>query len=265
MLSILAFIFGASIGSFVQVIASRLHVAPIMKGRSKCLSCGEALRPYDLVPVFSYLFLKGKCRYCKTTYGASALAVELLYGITFLLLYKVILVGQASLLVSFLWLVYYSLLFIVLGVMALYDKAHSYIPLSLLSAFLFLTGLMYVMRVFSDISDINVMTLLSPIFVALPFLAIWLLTKGKGLGFGDVILFFGVGAFFSPLQGLAVLVISVWLGAIFGLYLKYVVMKNKSNTTAMPFVPFIVIAFLIVLFTGIDVFSIAMIFSDGTM
>ncbi len=113
--------------------------------------------------------------------------------------------------------------------------------------------------------DPSVVTFLSPIFVALPFLMIWILTKGRGLGFGDVILFFGVGAFFSPLQGLAVLVISVWLGAIIGLYLKYGVMKAKSTRTAMPFVPFIVLAFLIVLFTGIDVFSIATVFSSGTM
>jgi leader peptidase (prepilin peptidase)/N-methyltransferase len=121
---------------------------------------------------------------------------------------------------------------------------------------------MYVMRISLDS---GITTLLSPIFVALPFFAIWLLTKGRGLGFGDVILFFGVGAFFSPLQGLAVLVIAVWLGAIIGLYLKYVVMKTRHTATAMPFVPFIVIAFLLVLFTGIDVFSIAMLFSGGTM
>ena len=104
-------------------------------------------------------------------------------------------------------------------------------------------------------------TILSPLFVALPFFIIWLITKGKGLGFGDVILFFGVGAFFMPLQGFAVLVISVWLGALVGVYYKYVILKNKSMTTVIPFVPFIVIAFLCVLFTDIDIVSIAMSFS----
>jgi leader peptidase (prepilin peptidase) / N-methyltransferase len=257
-LSILAFIFGASIGSFVQVIASRLHVAPIMKGRSKCLSCGEALRPYDLIPVFSYLFLKGKCRYCKSTYGVTALVVEIIYGTTFLLLYRLILIEEVPLLVTTLWLVYYTLLFIVLGVMALYDKAHSYIPLSMLGSFLALTLGMYVFKL---TQTQEMQTVLAPLFVALPFLLIWLITKGKGLGFGDVILFVGIGAFFGTLQGLAVLIISVWVGAIYGLYIKYIVQKKRNTLTAIPFVPFIVIAFLVVLFTGIDILSIAMSFS----
>jgi leader peptidase (prepilin peptidase)/N-methyltransferase len=250
-LSILAFIYGASIGSFAQVVASRLHVAPIMKGRSKCLSCGEALRASDLVPIFSYLLLGGKCKYCKTSYGVSALIIELLFGVTFFFLYKLILVGQPTLLIASLWLAYYTLLFITLGVMGLYDRAHSYIPLQFLSAFLALTGVMFVLRL---IESPSVLTLLSPIFVALPFLLIWLLSKGKALGFGDVVIFFGVGAFFGSLQGFAVFVISVWMGAIYGLYVKYIVNKKKQGYTAIPFVPFIVFAFLIVLFTGVDVF-----------
>ncbi len=251
MLSILAFIYGASIGSFVQVVASRLHVAPIIKGRSKCLSCGEALRASDLVPIFSYLLLGGKCKYCKSSYGVSALVIEVLFGVTFLLLYKLVIIGQPSLLVATLWFVYYTLLFIVLGVMALYDKAHSYIPLQFLSAFLGLTGIMFVIRL---VDDLSLVTLLSPVFVALPFFLIWLLSKGKALGFGDVVLFFGVGAFFGSLQGFAVLMISVWIGALYGLYVKYVVNKKRQGYTAIPFVPFIVLAFLFVLFTGVDVF-----------
>lgn len=258
MLSILAFIFGASIGSFVQVIASRLHVAPIIKGRSKCLSCGEALRPSDLVPVLSYLFLKGRCRYCKSRYGISALVIEIVFGLVFLGLYHFVLVGQSTLSMSVVWLAYYTLLFGTLGVMALYDKAHSYIPVSFLSVYLFLTCAMYFLRL-AEFRDVA--TLLSPLFVALPFLLIWLATKGKGLGFGDVILFFGVGAFFGSLQGFAVLMISVWIGAVVGLYIKFILNKQYKKTTAIPFVPFIVIAFLIVLFTGIDVLSIATLFS----
>jgi leader peptidase (prepilin peptidase)/N-methyltransferase len=250
-LSILAFIFGASIGSFVQVVASRLHVAPIMKGRSKCLSCGEALRASDLVPIFSYLFLGGKCRYCKSRYGISALVIEIIFGLVFLLLYKFVIFGQPTIILSLIWLLYYTVLFIVLGVMALYDRVHSYVPLSFLSIFLVLCGLMFGRRLFVDF---DVFTLLAPFFVAAPFFFIWLISKGKGLGFGDVILFFGVGAFFGSLQGFAVLMISVWMGAIYGLYYKYVVSKKRTGVTPIPFVPFIVIAFLIVLFTGINVF-----------
>ena len=103
-------------------------------------------------------------------------------------------------------------------------------------------------------ADPTFLTFLSPLFVALPFLTVWLITKGKGLGFGDVILFFGVGAFFGSLQGFAVLMIAVWTGAIYGLYIKYSVNKKKNEYTAIPFVPFIVLAFIFVLYTGVDVF-----------
>lgn len=240
----------------MQVVASRLHVAPIMKGRSKCLSCGEALAVSDLIPVVSYLLLRGKCRYCKTKYGIEALIIELFFGFTFLALYQLVLSGQPTLLLSGIFLVYYSLLFGTLGVMALYDRLHSYIPFSFLVAYIVLTLTMYGFRVFENPS---VLTFLSPLFVALPFLLIWLVTKGKGLGFGDIILFFGVGAFFGSLQGFAVFILSIWLGAIVGLYIKYG--KKQSKVKAIPFVPFIVIAFIVVLFTGIDIFSITKLFS----
>jgi leader peptidase (prepilin peptidase)/N-methyltransferase len=111
---------------------------------------------------------------------------------------------------------------------------------------------MFVIRV-SDTVNINVF--LSPLYVALPFFLIWAISKGKAVGFGDVILFFGVGAFFGSLEGFAVLMISVWVGALYGLYIKYFVTKKRSGYTAIPFVPFVVLAFIVVLFTGIDIFS----------
>ncbi len=258
MFYILSFILGASIGSFTQVIATRLHVAPIIKGRSKCLSCGEALRASDLIPIVSYFLLRGRCRYCRTPYGISSVIIESIFGLVFLGLYHFILKDAPTLATSSWWLVYYSLLFIVLGVMALYDRAHSYIPIPFLASFLVL---MLVMFGFRLSSSTTIETAVAPLVTALPFLLVWLLTKGKGVGFGDVILFFGVGAFFGIYEGLAVFILSVWMGAIVGLYYKYVVAKNTSKTTAMPFVPFIVFSFLIVLFTGIDIFSIAFLFS----
>ena len=258
MFIILSFVFGASIGSFVQVIATRLHVAPVMKGRSKCLSCGEALRTFDLIPIFSYLFLKGKCRYCKSVFGVSALVIELSFGLLFVALYHFILAGQATLMASFLWLVYYTLLFGTFGVIALYDIAHSYIPVSFLFVYEFLTLIMLVIRY---IHEPSWSILIGPVVIALPFLFIWLITRGKGLGFGDIFLFLGVGAFFDITQGIVVFLFSVWLGALFGLYMKYFGKHKGKSGVAMPFVPYIVAAFLIVLFTDIDIFSIATLFA----
>jgi leader peptidase (prepilin peptidase)/N-methyltransferase len=256
-LYVLSFFYGAAIGSFVQVAVTRLNVAPIMKSRSKCLSCGEALRVSDLVPIFSYLFLKGKCRYCKVPYGPSALLIEACFGLIFTLLYHFMLQG-APLAEALGWLLYYSLLFVSLGVIALYDLKHSYVPLPYLSIFSFLSLVMLAIRFAYDPTEV---VLLGPLIVAFPFLLIWIFTKGKALGFGDVVLYLAVGAFFGAEQGLAVLLLSVWLGALVGIAL-YIRRRRKGvKNSSMPFVPFIVAAFLVVLFTDMDVFSLAGVFA----
>jgi leader peptidase (prepilin peptidase)/N-methyltransferase len=256
---ILSFFFGASIGSFVQVIVSRLHVAPIVKARSKCLSCGEALRAYDLIPFLSYFLVRGKCRYCKTPFGAESLFVETVYGICFVLLYITILSGQLTALSTGLYFLYYVLLFTVLGIIALYDKKHMYIPVSFLLSFCVLTLIMLCTRYLGVIHDGGSisMLLLGPVVTALPFLVLWIITRGKGVGFGDIILFLGVGAFFGIEQSIAVLILSVWIGAVSGVIITLLRKKKSLRDMPLPFVPSIVIAFLVVLFTDIDIFSIA--------
>jgi leader peptidase (prepilin peptidase)/N-methyltransferase len=251
---ILSFFFGASIGSFVQVVVSRLHVAPIIKARSKCLSCGEALRVYDLIPFVSHIILRGKCRYCKSPFGLESLVIEAVYGIVFVLLYQSILVGQPSLLLTSFYFCYYTVLFSVLGIIALYDKRHMYIPVVYLIGFCLLTLVMLYVRYSIESTGL---VLLGPVITALPFFILWVITRGRGVGFGDVLLFLGVGAFFGIEQSMAVLMLSVWIGAITGIAVSLLRKKTKIATTPLPFVPCIVIAFLIVLFTDIDIFSIA--------
>ncbi len=253
----LSFLYGAAIGSFVQVVVARLNVAPIIRSRSKCLSCGEALRILDLIPIFSYLFLKGRCKYCKIPYGIETLATEIGFGVVFILVYHFMLASAAPA-VAVWWLIYYTLVFVSLGVIALYDYKHSYVPIIFLGLFSFLSIIMLGIRYMHDGGN---SVLLGPLVVALPFLLIWLVTKGRALGFGDVLLYLAVGAFFGIEQGLAVLLISIWLGAAVGV-IVYLQRRKKHNTnTAIPFVPFIVAAFLIVLFTDIGIFSLASLFA----
>jgi prepilin signal peptidase PulO-like enzyme (type II secretory pathway) len=254
---VLSFFYGAAIGSFVQVVATRLNVAPVAASKSKCLSCGEALRASDLVPVFSYLFLKGKCRYCKVPYGMSALCIEIMFGVVFVLLYHFFLIGVTPW-TALAWLLYYTLLFISLGVVTLYDYKHSYVPVPYLFVFSLLCLLMLGMRY---VYEPSAAVLLGPVVVSLPFLLIWIFSRGKALGFGDVILYMAVGAFFGIEQGLAVLLISIWLGAIVGIVIYTIRRKNKNTNSAIPFVPFIVLAFLIVLFTDMSIFSFAGLFA----
>ncbi len=174
-----------------------------------------------------------------------------------MLVYHFMLAGSAPFVAGW-WLVYYTLILISLGVVALYDYKHSYVPIVFLALFSFLSIIMLGIRYMHDGGNA---VLLGPLVVAFPFLLIWLLTKGRALGFGDVLLYLAVGAFFGIEQGLAVLLISVWLGAAVGI-IVYLQRRKKNNTnTAIPFVPFIVAAFLIVLFTDIGIFSIASLFA----
>lgn len=78
------FIYGVCIGSFLNVVVYRLpRKLPIAKGRSMCPKCEHTLGPADLVPLFSFLFLRGKCRYCGAPISWRYPAVEALTGAVF--------------------------------------------------------------------------------------------------------------------------------------------------------------------------------------
>ena len=107
MLGVLAFALGASVGSFVNVVADRLPIGrSLIRPRSVCQSCNRPIASLDLLPVFSYLWLRGRCRYCGGVIPARALVVEAIAGLLFTVVYAryglgtdfVIIVGGISLL-----------------------------------------------------------------------------------------------------------------------------------------------------------------------
>src|SRR3954449_12472722 len=76
--------FGLLIGSFLNVVAYRLpRGQSLVKPRSRCTSCGEEVRPYDNVPVLSWVFLRGRCRHCGEGISARYPAVEVVTALTF--------------------------------------------------------------------------------------------------------------------------------------------------------------------------------------
>ncbi len=80
-------LFGCVIGSFLNVVIYRIpENKTIVKGHSMCMSCGHELGVLDLFPVFSWLFLKGKCRYCKAPISSRYIKIESFTGLTFVLL-----------------------------------------------------------------------------------------------------------------------------------------------------------------------------------
>lgn len=85
-LSAYFFLVGLCVGSFLNAAAWRLpRKLPIARGRSMCPQCGHTLAARDLVPIFSFLFLRGRCRYCKAPISARYPVGELLGGVSFAL------------------------------------------------------------------------------------------------------------------------------------------------------------------------------------
>ena len=84
--AILAFVFGTVFGSFLNCMAWRIaHNESVLKGRSHCAVCGHTLGAADLVPVFSYLLLRGRCRYCKEKISPRYMAAEVVCGCGFVI------------------------------------------------------------------------------------------------------------------------------------------------------------------------------------
>lgn len=200
-------IFGLIIGSFLNVLILREGSEQSILGRSSCPSCGRLLLWFELVPVLSFLVLRGKCRTCKSRISLQYITVEILTAVLF------VLVGGAGLgaLETALGLGIVSL-FIAICV---YDIYHTLIPdaWSYLAAFL---SLLYAL----SISDASLVWILSsgPL-VALPLFAMWLISKGRWMGLGDAKLALSLGWLLGLAQGMFALLGAFILGSIVSIFI----------------------------------------------
>src|SRR3989338_2725738 len=118
-----AAVFGAIAGSFLNALLFRYNTGrSVLRGRSGCMHCGHTLGVLDLVPVLSYLLLRGRCRYCSSRISVQYPAVEVMVGsiAVFLAL------NTPDLPSFFFWLLVWIILLFVL----VYDLRHKIIPLS---------------------------------------------------------------------------------------------------------------------------------------
>lgn len=242
------FIFGTIIGSFLNVLILRYNSNVLKRERSECFSCGHELAFYDLIPILSFIFLKTRCRYCKSKISFQYPLVEFFTGLTFLLVY--IKVNSFSL-----DLFFYFLVFSILIAIFVYDLRHKIIPdglvYTLIAISLFKTLLLnnfYFLSLFST----------GVLVMSLPLFLLWLISSGKWMGFGDVKLTLALGLLLGFWDGVGALTLSFWLGAIIGLILvlllKLLSHKSKNLTikSEIPFAPFLILGFAIVFFTNFN-------------
>jgi leader peptidase (prepilin peptidase) / N-methyltransferase len=230
-ISLLLFIVGAAIGSFVNVVALRYNTGlSFVRGDSRCLVCNKKIESKNLIPIFSYINLWGRCAHCKSKLPISYFLVEVISGFFLLLLYLKI--GLSS---EFFFL---AACYYLLATIFIYDLRHKIIPDSFVFLFIILSFAFSFF--YSDLSTVYL--LLSTILVPLPFFLIWLFSKGRLLGFGDIKLMAGMGALLGLKMGIEAVFISFWIGAAFVL-IKFLLTRKSSLTmkSEIPFAPFLVL------------------------
>ena len=245
-MTLLILIYGLIIGSFLNVCIYRIpREESIAFPGSHCPKCNSKLKWYDNIPLFSYLSLGGKCRYCKVPISKQYPIVESLNAIIYIIMYF-----KFGFSLDF---VFYSLLFSVLIVITLIDIKEMIIPDILVVIILGLSilhkGINYFVYGVSPeiLSSIGGFLLAGGLF-----LAIVLLSRG-GMGGGDVTLIAALGFVIGIKYILLTIFLSFILGAIISLFL--LATKLKTRKDPIPFGPFIVLGFFITVLCGSEIIN----------
>ena len=279
------FILGLIVGSFLNCLVYRLAPRQIigggLGGRSFCPFCRHNLSWKDLIPVLSFIFLKGRCRYCQKRISIQYPLVELATAIVFVLVFGFCLPAVALAEAGhwdFLYLGYLLFISSCLIAIFVFDLKHYLIPDEIIYpaiAVVFLYRLFEIWKlgnwnlpalkgIYSP-SGIGTWYLvlgnLAPLFKPLAsailaaafFYAIYALSKGKAMGFGDVKLAFLMGLFLGFPKIAAALFFAFFAGALAGLGLM--ILKKKTLKSELPFAPFLVFGTFFALFFGQQVIS----------
>lgn len=254
--------FGLIIGSFLNVYIYRLHTGRSLTGSSHCLSCATPLHWYELLPVVSYLGLRGRCRSCGCQIPLRYALVELFTGGLFVLGWL-----QATSLLVLLW---WWLLVALLVVIVVYDLYHYIIPDELTLAVLAvaLGGLVMGWWQTGDWQSV-LYTIGAAALASLFLYSLWWWSGGRWLGFGDVKLIFPLGLLVGYTEVFSLIVAAFWIGAIVSLGLLgfqwwhtrgkpplRALPQSFTMKSAVPFAPFLVAAALLVLFTDFNALSL---------
>lgn len=262
---VLVGLLGLVIGSFLNVYIYRLHTGRSLAGSSHCLSCGTPLRWYELLPVLSYLSLRGRCRTCTSYIPFRYVLVETLTATLFLIeFYRH---GSSyELLFSF-------VLMSILVMIAVYDIYHFIIPNELVAAL----GVVAVpMVLWSQVPGTLVEVAVAlgwhaaaALAAAAFYAALWRISSGRWIGFGDVKLALPLGFIIGLPAVFSFVVLSFWVGAIMSVsYLGILQLLKRGQRhlrfqlvpltikSEVPFAPFLIISFLLVWWFDVSVLNI---------
>jgi len=263
LLLVILFVFGVVIGSFLNVVTMRydgahfLFDAKMIGGRSHCPHCKKTLRWFELVPIVSFLVQGGRCRRCKAKLSVQYPIVELLSGLIFVFVPYLPLTlgagvgvsafGTPLVLVAALWVAAFEALL----VMAVIDIRMGIIP-DEVNIFLAAFGVLLTVAL-----GVQAGTILSAVIGAAVagvfFAALIAVTRGKGMGMGDLKLAIPLGLLFGWPGIVLVLIAAFVIGAVFGVAV-IVAGKNTMKGT-VPFGPFLALGAATAFFWGPQIMS----------
>jgi prepilin signal peptidase PulO-like enzyme (type II secretory pathway) len=227
------------------------------------MSCGERLSWKELIPVFSFFALRGRCITCGSRISHQYWVVELITATLFVLVW----ITGVTIYDTFFALILVSLLMVI----AVYDIRHTIIPNKVVYAFivlaLFANAPALSTASISEISLHFLWAALSGVVVALPLFALWFISRGTWMGFGDVKLTLGFGLIVGVYHGLMAIMLAFIVGAGVGILLLYapkVIKRMSLSSTSsrftmsseIPFAPFLIIGFLLVYLFQVDLLAL---------
>lgn len=230
-----AVIVGLMLGSFASVLICRWpHWRGVVDGRSQCARCERALAWYELVPLASWFFLRGRCRSCKQSIAMFYPMLECCMAGTF---------GAYAyrLGISSAWNVIDLFILFLLVALLFFDLRNMVLP----NIFIVLLAAAAFARIVFFQSDAIAGALYTAAALGIVFLLLHAFSGGRWLGFGDVKLAVAIGVLFGYPDAISVTMVAIWVGALVGLGM--ILFGRASLRTALPFGAF---------WTAVSVFTI---------
>lgn len=230
---------GAVLASFIGVVSERAYTGQSWrKGRSRCNSCRQDLTVRDLVPVFSWVLYRGRCRACKTKVPGLYTVYEIALGLLFVLSFLKFGISVA--------LACFLAALCALAFVVMYDLRHTLVPPGG-SNLLIATSALVALATAETLSSL-IDTVLVAALIALFFFCLYYFSKGRAMGFGDTPVSFAL-ALLAGERALSGFLFSFWIGGVIGLLILVLHRGGPRMGIEVPFVPFMAAGFLLAIFT----------------
>ena len=237
------FFFGAAIGSFIAASVYRIKNKKTILTRSYCPRCKYQLRFFDLIPIFSFLFLRGHCRRCKKSIEVGSFIIEIISGLLFVFIffYRWVYVFDANIFSLILvrdWVFVGGLIFLFV-----YDLKYKILPDKVTIPLIII---LFIFNIFLGVLIYNL--LLAIVFGGGFFLLQWLISRGKWIGDGDI----RMGALLGATLGFPGVIVALFLAYIIGGFFSAILLVRKKVKlkTEIAFGTFLAIGGVLALFFG---------------